>query len=132
MDNRQIRDLIEGVVSDVPDGLACYDAYEQGKCDEERRIYRELMAKFPLVVKPAVVPWEDSNIGDVVEVDCEDDGKRLVIPVSCDGMGWPDRCDRCVCGRYAWSCPASIRDNEIELCSTHPSGCDVYFTEVKE
>lgn len=90
------------------------------------------ISEFGTSEKPAVVPWQDSKIGDVVEIDCEEDGKRLVIPVSCDGMGWPDRCERCVCGRYAWSCPASIRDDEVELCSTHPSGCDIYFTEVKE
>ena len=123
MDNKQIRDLIEDVVSDVPDGLACYDAYEQGKCDEERRIYRALMAKFPLAVKPAVVPWEDSKIGDVVEID----GRKYRVNNAPADEG---QCELCTCDFS--SCPRCPDDIADAPCNYHRSGCAVYFTEVKE
>ena len=138
MDNKQIRDLIEDVVSDVPDGLACYDAYEQGKCDEERRIYRALMAKFPLAVKPAVVPWEDSKIGDVVEINCQKNGLLLVNVCNGNDLrtskrnGYCPKCSRCICVERTLRCPESPDVDDTPLCDCHPSDCDVYFTEVKE
>ena len=124
MDNRQIRDLIEDVVNDVPDGLACYDAYEQGKCDEERRIYRELMAKFPLAVKPAVVPWEDSKIGDVVEID----GRNVRVNETLKIQGV---CRLCCFEDVGGLCGVKTMPMNF-ICDCHPSGCGVYFTEVKE
>jgi len=120
MDNKQIRDLIEDVVSDVPDGLACYDAYEQGKCDEERRIYRALMAKFPLAVKPAVVPWEDSKIGDVVEI-----GDKFYLLNRTGATLTP--CSKC-CFTGLGTCP--LNEQVGLLCDHHPSCCGIYFTEV--
>jgi len=74
--------------------------------------------------KPAVVPWEDSKIGDVVEVD----GLRVRIKNA-------DKIEGVVCSRCCLDslrpCPCCEDDSKMD-CEIHPSGCGIYFTEVKE
>ena len=88
--------------------------------------------------KPAVVPWEDSNIGDVVEINCQKNGLLLVNVCNGNDLrtskrnGYCPKCSRCICVERTLRCPESPDVDDTPLCDCHPSDCDVYFTEVKE
>lgn len=80
------------------------------------------LAEFGTGEKPAVVPWKKSKIGDIVEID----DKRYLVHGS---SAMPNLCKHCYFAGTG-NCPL---DNSTRLlCDTHPSGGDVYFTEVKE
>lgn len=85
------------------------------------------LAEFGTGEKPAVVQWEDSKIGDVVEIE----GKNVYIHEAPEPPpGNTNYCDLCCFGKEDDAEPCrGLGDCD---CLSHPSGCGVYFTEVKE
>ena len=74
--------------------------------------------------KPAVVPWQDSKIGDVVEID----GRNVRVNETLKIQGV---CRLCCFEDVGGLCGVKTMPMNF-ICDCHPSGCDVYFTEVKE
>jgi hypothetical protein len=85
------------------------------------------ISEFGTGEKPAVVPWENSNIGDVVKIA----GRNYKIH-SCSYDDADGPCCKCAFqSERGENCPYSLTDNLQLLCFAHSSG-DIYFTEVKE
>lgn len=68
--------------------------------------------------------WEDSRDGDVVLVRACENSRTLRVNME-EGF---ERCSKCYFGIEDLTCPVSPDDENVALCETHPSGCQVYFT----
>ena len=100
------------------DFAVCDDSCEDEFLQEARAIYGDLTKP----QKPAVVPWEESKVGDVVEFK----GQHYVINF---GESPRDACEKCCLAGIPY-CKGETEDSWC--CYDHPSGCDVYFTEVED
>ena len=103
------------------DWAVCDDSCEDEFLQEAKAVYGDLTKP----VQPVVVPWEESNIGDVVGID----GKRVRINDADTIKG--SVCKYCAFNNWE-SCPCWGDNYSEPQCENHPSGCDVYFTEVEE
>lgn len=121
------------VQDDNPKGCssACWFNYDDDLCEKYNEPIQSCrnarcLAEFGTGEKPAIVPWEESKVGDVVRI-----GNRFYrLHEDADTEEGP--CCKCAfqspCGS---SCPYAEADRSQLLCYAHPSSCDVYFTEVE-
>jgi hypothetical protein len=101
------------------DGIDGIGGYEFSHNDDKR--HPLCLAEFGTGEKPAVVPWEESKVGDVVEIK----GQHYVINYG--ESAW-DACEKCCLYDIPY-CKGETEDSWC--CYDHPSGFDVYFTEVE-